>query len=132
VAAIDGAASRVLLALRNTLTDPHGLWIVSPHADAASERPLISPSTSIRLDRTFLAGPEPLAPGSSTRWIVDFKTGTHGTQGLDLFLDEQQALYTPQMARYAHELRGEPHPLRVGLFYPLLSRFLWWEPGIGA
>ncbi|SNS48201.1 ATP-dependent exoDNAse (exonuclease V) beta subunit (contains helicase and exonuclease domains) [Granulicella rosea] len=121
---IERAAARVLLALTNTLEDPHGRWLLTTHAGAASEQALASSSErGLRMDRTFVAGPEPLVDGVSTRWIVDFKTATPGSEGMEEFLLREQAKYAGQMAAYAKEFDGV---VRVGLYYPLLARFVWW------
>ena len=95
---------RVLHALQTTLTDPAGLWLLSAHEAAATEYALTAWQaqrgdirSNIRIDRTFRAGPEPLAPGLSHLWIVDYKTSTHGAEGLDDFLVQQRTQYAPQL-----------------------------------
>lgn len=81
----------------------------------------------IRMDRTFIAGEKPLTPGSSTRWIIDFKTSDHSVDGGD-FAPMERRKYDPQMQTYAHAMHsaGETSPVALALYYPLLDRLLWW------
>ena len=86
--------------------------------------------SSVRLDRVFFAGPMPLDAGGDYLWIVDYKTAAHGREGLEKFLAEERPKYEPQMEIYARMMRDrvEPGKLRVGLYYPMLPRLIWWEP----
>jgi ATP-dependent exoDNAse (exonuclease V) beta subunit len=148
-AQVDRLTQRVLAALENTLNDPEGTWLLSAHADSANEFALTTWSddatrSSIRLDRRFLAGPAPLAPGDSHLWIVDYKTATHSAQNLDEFLRAEREKYAPQLEAYAGVLRSiaidpgntandaardnPPRELRLALYYPMLPKFLWWIP----
>jgi hypothetical protein len=136
-----------LAALTNSLRDPFGLWLLSPHPEAASELGIVawldsagaSPRTaSIRVDRVFRAGLEPQAPGDSALWIVDYKTANHGPSGLDEFLAAQRAIYAAQLETYAQVLaqfpaasETPPGEVRVALYYPTIPRLIWWKP-IGA
>ncbi len=131
---VDRFATRVLLALSNTLRDKTGQWVIRAHPGAASELALISlrdsGRSSIRLDRTFHGGAEPLETGTDFLWIVDYKTATHGREGVDEFLSREREKYAGQMESYARELQREGRATRVGLYYPLLPRMVWWEPTI--
>ncbi len=124
---------RVLRGLERTLTSPEGQWLLSAHPQAASERALNAwdeadqAQTSLRLDRTFLAGPTPLAPSVDHLWIVDYKTSSHAEAGLDAWLEQQRELYREQLETYAQALSGQTQPLRLALFFPLLSRLVWWS-----
>jgi hypothetical protein len=115
-----------------TLGDPVGRWILSPQASAASERALTvaSPdSRGLRVDRTFLAGAQPLLIGESHIWIVDFKTTLQGSRSDEEFETTEIAKYKAQLEAYAELRRSLPHgdiPIQLGLFYPLLSRLLHW------
>jgi len=133
-----------LAALTNALRDPHGLWLLSPHPEAASELALAasldSPGSpamtvSIRVDRVFRAGPEPLAPGDDFLWIVDYKTADHGPSGLDDFLTTQRSVYSAQLETYAQVLAQSPATsamppteVRVALYYPTIPHLIWWKP----
>jgi len=130
---VDQLANRVKTALSNTLKDPEGLWLLGPRAEATSEYALTSwdeRRSSVRLDRVFLGGQTPLDAGTGYLWIIDYKTGTHGRQGVNEFLTEERVKYGAQMETYARTMsdRVETGRLRVGLYYPMLARLVWWQP----
>ena len=118
--------SSVLKGLANTLSDPAGRWLLAPHPQAQSESSLVSDGRTIRLDRTFLAGPEPLLTGDTHLWIVDFKTASHAAKDLDAFLTRELENYRPQLDRYAAAFDKEGRPIQLALYYPMLSRLLHW------
>jgi ATP-dependent helicase/nuclease subunit A len=119
------AAERVRDAVRRTLVDPRGRWILdAAHGDAQSELALTGrldrEIVNVVIDRTFV-------DAAGTRWIVDYKTSTHEGAGLDEFLDSEQQRYRPQLERYAAFMRQVgPEPVRVGLYFPLLSAWREW------
>jgi ATP-dependent exoDNAse (exonuclease V) beta subunit len=130
-------------ALQNTLHDPLGLWLLAPHAGAASELGLTAwldtpgepaHAASIRVDRVFYAGPEPHASGEDVLWVVDYKTADHGPSGLDGFLAAQRTAYAPQLETYARILThivpasAPPPEVRVALYYPAIPCLIWWNP----
>jgi ATP-dependent exoDNAse (exonuclease V) beta subunit len=126
-------ATRALRALTLTLSDPTGLWILSPHTAAASERALNTGTVGLRVDRTFLAGNAPLSSGQDSIWIVDFKTTEPGSRSPEDFAAAERAKYTAQLEAYAalrRTLPGGGLPIRLGLFYPLLPHLLHW-PSVG-
>jgi ATP-dependent helicase/nuclease subunit A len=128
-------ALRVQSALRDTLHDPEGLWVLGTHEGAASEYALTAwqdKRSSVRLDRVFRAAEQPLSAGDDCLWIVDYKTTTHGSKGVEEFLAEERAKYEPQMLAYAQMMRSKSQPgkLRVGLYYPMLPKLVWWTPEI--
>jgi ATP-dependent exoDNAse (exonuclease V) beta subunit len=130
--AVDRLSTRVKLALNNMLNDAEGRWLLATHEGSTTEFALTSwneKRSSVRLDRVFSAGKKPLDAGSDYLWIVDYKTATHGAQGMDEFLAEERAKYAAQMDTYARVLRdrAEAGKLRVGLYYPMLPRLIWWE-----
>lgn len=127
------ALSAVVTALRSTLDDNVGRWILAAHPGAHAE---VSWSqwedrslATLRGDRIFRAGPEPLSGGDTHQWIVDYKTAAHTATGLDTFLDQEVERYRPQLAGYGRALRrsGNSLPLRFGLYYPRLKKFRFWE-----
>jgi ATP-dependent helicase/nuclease subunit A len=126
-ASVQRLIPRVVDALKNTLRDPEGLWVLRSHEDAASEFALtswIETRSSVRLDRVFRAGTAPLIEGSNCLWIVDYKTTTHGAEGVEEFLAKEREKYAPQMETYARVMKGA----KVGLYYPMLPRLIWWMP----
>jgi hypothetical protein len=132
-AVVDRLVARVKTALGNMLKDAEGLWVLSPHEDAMSELALTSwdvRRSSVRLDRVFLAGQRPLDAGNDCLWIIDYKTPMHGREGVEDFLAEERMKYGAQMDAYARIMqdRVAAGKLRVGLYYPMLPRLVWWKP----
>jgi ATP-dependent exoDNAse (exonuclease V) beta subunit len=122
-------AKRALQALQSTLSDPLGQWILAPHHEAASEQALVTAHASLRTDRTFLAGDEPLQNGTGTIWIVDFKTTAQGSRHDEEFRNAELNKYRPQLEIYAALRRSLPDGHRriaLGLYYPLIPKLLHW------
>ncbi len=135
---LPGAVAEVLLAVRNTLTDAVGQWLLRDHPSAQTEWSAISWRKSrdaIRVDRLFVAGPQPRSTGDSCLWLVDYKTaslrpGSGSPRELAEFLAAERRHYEPQLQRYAQATSGYggTASTRVALFYPLLREFVWWDP----
>jgi ATP-dependent helicase/nuclease subunit A len=132
---VDAAAqtAEVLRTLQRVLQDPTGRWILGARAAARNE---ISWSTwtgnvvrTLRGDRIFRAGAEPGGGGETHLWIVDYKTARHGRGGLEDFLEAERAKYEGQLESYASVVRkvmGEETPVRLALYFPMLTRLVWW------
>jgi ATP-dependent helicase/nuclease subunit A len=59
---------------------------------------------------------------------VDYKTSSHEGAGLESFLDREQQRYSPQLTRYAALVRRlGAEPVRLGLYFPLLSAWRDWS-----
>ena len=134
--ALDRDTASVLLALRNTIQSPEGLWLLQPHPRATTEQALLlddtadSSAPALRLDRSFLAGPSTGTSGTGTLWIVDYKTATPGGTPIGTFLTQQREHYAPQLRNYAQLLAAKPDtPPRVmlALFYPMLPAIDAWS-----
>ncbi len=133
------AAQRIRQALGNTLSSPLGQWILAPRPRASNELALTSwdgERRGSRIDRVFHAGPQPLEPGTSHLWIVDYKASSPGSIGLETFLAGEQTRYRDQLEGYADLLRpaapGKRERINLGLWFPVLGRLVWWvapEPG---
>ena len=126
-------AARALKIALQAAEDAIGQWILSPHARAASEASwagVVADSLrSVRVDRIFRAGLDPLSEGEDAWWIVDYKT-THA-ESLDPSTAKStlRSLFAPQLEAYAALLRKLPGghlPIRAGLYYPRMSLFDWW------
>ena len=132
--AVKREAQRVLASVEAALKDREGLWVLGAREGGASEYAFTTwqeRRSSFRLDRIFVAGTEPLAAGDGYLWIVDYKTTTHGRGvGAEAFLAEERTKYGPQMESYAQAMQvaADGKKLRVGLYYPLLPKLLWWVP----
>ncbi len=116
----EAAVARVAEAVRRTLDDPRGRWLLDARQREASTELALTGRVAgelvrIVIDRTFV-------DASGTRWIVDYKTSSHEGAGRETFLDREQQRYAPQLQRYA-VLAGRlgPEPVRLGLYFPLLS-----------
>jgi ATP-dependent helicase/nuclease subunit A len=139
----EAEAHRIVKTLQQVANDEYGRWILAPHSPRTdgARQPNLSgfevPLTalyenavrSIRVDRMFVAGSSPLEAGSDCLWIVDFKTSSHGPRQLEEFLSAEKEQYAGQMETYERVIRaGYPDyvKLRIGLYYPLLTRLIWW------
>jgi len=116
--------------------DPNGQWILSPHTDADSEvrwtGVVAGGLTTVRVDRVFRAGPEPLSEGQDAWWIVDHKTAHSEMPDQDpaAALTQLRKLFAPQLQAYAQILRslhGASASVRAGLYYPRMLLLDWWE-----
>ena len=131
------AAALAVQAERQTLAasqDPYGQWILSPHAEAASEAGwagvVAGAPRTVRVDRVFRAGDAPGAQGDSSWWIVDYKTAHAENLDPAEALPKLRRVFAPQLELYARVLRnlhGTGAPLRAGLYYPRMLQFDWWE-----
>ncbi len=124
-ARLDEAQGRVIEALENTLADARGRWILAAHEEARSEWALGGmfggQALSAVIDRSFI--------DEGVRWIIDYKTATPAQgEGLEAFLERQQARYRAQLETYAALLAAlEPgRPLRLGLYFPLTGGWRAW------
>ena len=87
----------------------------------------------LRVDRTFVAGAEPLVAGDGFVWIVDFKTTEQGSRSVEEFRAAEKAKYRAQLEAYAAVRGGgDEVPIRLGLYYPLGVGLIWWESGEGS
>ena len=137
-------ATRILASLQSVARDENGRWILAPHSSPIAaqgvsssglgfEVPLTALSRnamrSVRVDRMFVAGESPMAAGEKALWIVDFKTASYGLAHVEEFFIEERKQYAEQMQLYGDIARAAypgDRVVRLGLYYPLLSRFLWW------
>jgi ATP-dependent exoDNAse (exonuclease V) beta subunit len=129
------AAEALQLALNASHT-PQGRWILSPHADSDSEvrwAGIVSGSLrTVRVDRVFRAGLEPVSDGEEAWWIIDYKTAYAANPDLDpaAALRSLRTHFAPQLEAYAQILRnlhGTDATLRAGLYYPRMLLLDWWE-----
>jgi ATP-dependent helicase/nuclease subunit A len=112
----------ILTALRQTLADERGRWILSgTHREACSEWELSGMSEgrlrNVKIDRSFV-------DESGTRWVIDYKTSAHEGGDLEGFLAQEVERYRPQLEAYLELARAVgPQPVRAALYFPLLGAF---------
>ena len=130
----DSIANKALDYALQASNDPYGQWILSPHIDAASEAAwagIVSGTLrSVRVDRLFRAGLEPLTEGSGAWWIIDYKTALAEELGPLSALSELRNIFAPQLEAYSAVLRnlhGKDARIRAALYYPRMSLLDWWE-----
>ena len=123
---LTAAAKRVTEALDRVWGDSVGRWILEPRPEAWTELRLTlrvrGRLEHVRLDRSFV-------DENGTRWIVDYKTGRHLGGEAEVFLDAEVDRYREQLERYAAAVaETETRPIRVGLYFPLMTALRSWEP----
>ncbi len=121
---LENALVKVKMALENTLEDQRGRWVLSKHEEDQWEYAITAQvGVGVRrfiLDRTFVE--------SGVRWIVDYKTSTHGGSDVDVFLDNEKKRYESKMQEYAQAIRAiDSHPIYLGLYFPMLKGWRQWE-----
>ncbi|MFO8033249.1 MAG: UvrD-helicase domain-containing protein [Desulfohalobiaceae bacterium] len=119
-------ADLVQQALENTLNQDLGRWILAEHSEARNEYALSGLDqgrvVSVIMDRTFV-------DQGGTRWIIDYKTSRHEGGDLEVFLEQERLRYQAQMQLYSRLMRArEDRPIRLGLYFPLLSGWKEWSP----
>jgi ATP-dependent exoDNAse (exonuclease V) beta subunit len=127
-------AAQALQQALSSAAEPVGAWILSPHADAASEvrwTGVISGGLrNVRVDRLFRAAAAPRAGGEDHWWIIDYKTAHEESTDPAATLAALRPLFAPQLAAYAsvlRTLRGPDARINAGLYYPRMLQFDWWE-----
>jgi len=119
---LERAVALVVHALTNTIGSERGRWIFAPeHRDAHSELALTGMAagrlTDVIIDRSFV-------DATGTRWVIDFKTSVHEGGSREAFLEQEARRYRSQLESYralARQLGS--HPVRMGLYFPLLDEF---------
>jgi ATP-dependent exoDNAse (exonuclease V) beta subunit len=127
-------AAQALRHALNASRDPVGQWILSPHAEAASEVSwagvVAGTLRTVRVDRVFRAGLAPQSEAAACWWIVDYKTAHADSADPASALPGFRRIFAPQIEAYAQILRnlhGKDAVLRAGLYYPRMLLFDWWE-----
>jgi len=125
---LEGAVESVARALVLTVGDERGSWLLDGgHPVAACEYSLSGivggELVNARIDRTFI-------DEHDTRWIIDYKSSSHGGSGVETFLDNERERYRGQLERYRHLFAAlETRPVRMGLYFPLLGGWREVESG---
>lgn len=122
---IGNAASRIGNALRATLKDETGRWILDPaHSEAQCEQPhsglLDGELAAIVVDRYFV-------DRDGQRWVIDYKSGQHLGGKIAEFLENEKRRYRPQMDRYCRLLAQQGTPVRAALYFPMMQQIVTYE-----
>src|SRR5205823_8433078 len=87
---LKAAADVITSALKNTLIDERGRWLLGPQAESRTEyRVRVHTKEGVRtyiVDRTFRAV-------DGTRWVIDYKTSRHEGTDVNAFLDRELVRY---------------------------------------
>lgn len=119
---LEAALCRVQLALRRSLADAQGRWLLSAtHREAHSEWAWLSQDEDGRIQRHIID--RCFVDHTGQRWLIDFKTSAPAPeQPLAAFLAGEAEQYRPQLQTYAALFGGEA--VRLGLYFPLLPHWL--------
>jgi ATP-dependent helicase/nuclease subunit A len=130
-AEIDSATALVSKALLRAITDDRGRWVLHNHASAECELAIGGVSEGqvydAVIDRTFV-------DEKGSRWIVDYKTGSHTGGSVQKFLADEKERYREQLERYARLMaQQDDRPIRLGLYFPLVEHgWVEWEAPTAA
>ena len=116
---VKDVCERVLQALRLTLADEKGRWILSGggHSEFALTGVRGGNIQSIVIDRIRI-------DDDGTHWIIDYKSSTHEGGNLDGFLQQEADRYREQLSAYRDIYSNlVSAPLKTALYFPLLQRF---------
>jgi ATP-dependent helicase/nuclease subunit A len=124
---LESAQGRLAEALRRVSRSPLAARLLDPRSregesELALTADLDGELVRVRIDRSFV-------DEEGIRWIVDWKTGLHAGGGLEQFLAQELQRYSPQLERYSRVMAlYDGRPQRLGLYFPLLDRFVEWLP----
>jgi ATP-dependent exoDNAse (exonuclease V) beta subunit len=116
---VDAALTIVFEALKKTLADERGQWLLDHrHTDSQCEMALSGQRGDFIVDRTFI-------DDDGVRWIVDYKSSvTREDQPVEEFLQEQGERYGGQLRSYRELFEMlEDRPIKTALYFPRLALF---------
>jgi ATP-dependent exoDNAse (exonuclease V) beta subunit len=132
---------RAVEAVFAAVNDPIGLWILGRHPGAQTETAwtgmLDGALRTLRVDRIFRAGNEPLTDGEDCLWIIDYKTAGRDFSGAINSIGEAQDFMRQERSRYEGQLlsygrmlrlaRGNSIEIRLGLYHPFMPHLEYWS-----
>lgn len=116
------AQQRIEEGLGNVLNDPKAQWILSSqHQESACELALTGvvdgEYKAFVIDRTFV-------DEEGTRWIVDYKTGSHLGDDVAEFIQSEKERYQGQLEQYKTLMAQiDDRPIKLALYFPMMKRF---------
>ena len=119
-ASVEAICDRVEAAIKSSLGDDKGHWILSGdgHAELRLSGVVEDKIESVILDRVRIAE-------DGIHWIIDYKTSTHEGGDLASFLQAESDRYRPQLEKYAAMYRAySGADVRCALYFPLLQHFM--------
>jgi ATP-dependent helicase/nuclease subunit A len=127
---LDKTLARCQKGLNNCFNSTRAQWILSQkHQEQHNEWALTYVAQGICkhmvLDRSFI-------DKEGTRWIIDYKTGSHHSSDIDAFLDQELIRYTedtPQLPNYVKVLKAlEPkRNIKAALYFPMVDGWRVWQ-----
>jgi len=118
---LSDAVNQVALALKNTLADKRGQWVLSSqHSFSANEMPLSlvhrGEAMDLQLDRVFVTD-------SGDTWVVDYKTSApESEEDLQGFYQREQQAYLKQLRWYKKALAQAGYSrIRAALYFPVFG-----------
>lgn len=118
--------NKILQAVSNTLNDEKGKWILDhSHPSGKSEFSIWKTGDSLSHQQSHESVIDRIFVYENDQWIIDYKTSEPATDHtVDEFCALEIAQYRPQLQHYAN-LAQElyTHPVRAGLYFPMLPRF---------
>lgn len=117
-------------AIKSTIADERGRWILKKHSNAFSELQItVNFGTYCKnyiIDRTFVDEDE-------IRWIIDYKTSTPSQDTTsEFFLKTELEKYSKQLTNYALAIKKlEPKiKIKTALYFPIFSGWIEFDPNI--
>lgn len=113
---VDQMVETINSALKHTLNDPRGRWILDAHSQHEAE----AQYQDLIIDRTFV-------DEKGVRWIIDYKTSQPEDETEASFYPAQYERYRTQLDKYAEIFaeRGEA-TIRCALYFPLFGGWFEW------
>jgi ATP-dependent helicase/nuclease subunit A len=120
---LDTHVNHIANAIKLTLEDPKGRWILDRHhEEAKSEYQLTTVLNGIPkdfiIDRTFV--------DQNIRWIIDYKTSLpNGNESLEDFFNQQEQLYQAQLQKYAYIIKQiDNKTINTGLYFTMMGKLV--------
>jgi ATP-dependent helicase/nuclease subunit A len=136
---LHSAAAEVARTGMTVATSDIGQWLLAPHPGALAESTWQTWDEdgnlrTLRVDRSFRAGPTPAETGDRYLWLIDYKTGASAPQGEVAkhdWREQQKQQWRGQLEAYGAVLQQANEQnvadLRYGLFFPELLELITWN-----